>query len=150
MQYKHHILLAVFTFTTIFGFSQIILSNDYKCVFSEIPFRGSGLTNGKFTFYVDASSRDYPGEEDQKEFLLNFKKTKDNLYYDTGYGNESYYYRIVIPESFFVVSLTSTSNNELFKKYSTALLDQVRKVRNGQSETYFIRKNRVACVPKID
>ncbi len=136
-------LFCLLVHTNIYG--QVILDNNFKCIFSEIPSRGHGLTNGVITFFIDAKSRDLLTTEQEHEFLLNYRKTKDNLYYSTGKRGSLFYYEIVIPDSFFILQLTSTVNDTIFSKYSVALLNEVRKNRNSDYPIYFIRKNRKEC-----
>jgi len=142
---KKIIFSTFFLLHYFFSFSQVIVSNDFTCVYSEIPDRGHGLTNGKITFYIDAKSRDLYTKKMENDFLKIYKKTKDNLFYSTGFRDGIYFYEIVIPESLFVLTLSSTKNNTLFNKYSVELLASVRKNRYKESRIFFIRANKKNC-----
>lgn len=125
--------------------AQVILPNNYTCILSEVPGRGYGLTNGQFTFYIDAKSRDFNSSKNENDFLKRYIKTKDNLFYSTGKRSDLFFYEIVIPELFFVLSLTSTTKNNLFRSYSSQLLKAVRVNRNNDNRIFFIRQNKKEC-----
>lgn len=91
-------------------------------------------------------------EEESEDFakLNNYKKTKDKIYYKTGFKNNLFFYEIFLPESSKVILLTGDKETyELFCSYSTQLMAAVRKDRKYGSG-YFIRKNGIVCNPQID
>ena len=144
------LLIVVCLFKSTIGSTQVLLPNNFKCIFSEIPGRGYGLTNGTYTFYIDAKSRDLYNQKMEAEFLSKYSKTKDNLYYSTGFKDRVFFYEIVIPESMFVLTLTSDFNNSKFSEFSKQLLISVRKNRNSESRAYFVRKDNKDCIIKVD
>lgn len=125
-------------------FAQVLIPNDYDCVFSEVPYRGWGLTNYEITFYMEAIR-----EEEPEDYALGegYKKTKDGIFYKTGIEDDTYYYEIFVPESSTKISLTSNKKSySLFSKYSTQLMAAARKHRKKNSD-YFQRINGVTCTP---
>ena len=63
---KNYFILITFFFFSIILFStktlfaQVLLPNDYKCILSEIPFRGWGLENKNISFYQEAMREEEP------------------------------------------------------------------------------------------
>ena len=150
---KNYFILITFFFFSIILFStktlfaQVLLPNDYKCFFSEVIYRGSGLTNRNITFYQESMR-----EEDPEDYANgnNYKITKDKIYYKTGLVDEVYFYEIFLPESSTIISVKSNKEfYELFCAYSTQLMAAVRKHRKFGTD-YFKRKNGVVCTPKFD
>jgi hypothetical protein len=139
------LLLSILIFNYDKTNAQVIVPDDYQCLYSEIPGRGWGLTNGKITFYIDAKSRDLYTEEDEVKFLKKFTKTKDNLYYRNNMSNSNVYYEIVIPEFMFLISIASEKNNKEFQQYSVLLLNAVRNLRKDDSRIFFKRKTKKGC-----
>jgi len=140
-------LISTFQFTTNTLFAQILLLNDYKCILSEIPFRGWGLENKNIVFYQEAMREEEPAYYVKNN---NYKVTKDKIYYKTGLEGDTYFYEIFLPETSTRISLSSNKESyELFCAYSTQLMAAVRKHRKFGTD-YFKRKNGGICTPNID
>ena len=109
---------------------QIQLSNDYKWFGSEQRFRGSGLANSTYTFYLEAE------RGDEEDILSNWNKTTDNLFISTG----KYFYTIYIPEKHQLVTVRCKKVESKFSYYSSLLLKTVRENRYNK-KTFFEKQN---------
>jgi hypothetical protein len=129
---KSIILFILLLFSTA-AYSQIKLPSNFKLIEKEI-YIGNIYSDGIYTITIYPFAHD--GFELDDLIQMSVKKpihTKDDIYILSGEEDGIFYYRILLPQSLYQISLSSKVNDKKFSYYSKWLLNQVRDKRKKPS-----------------
>lgn len=132
-----NILLLIAILFSMTTYSQIKLPSNFKLIQKEIHV-GNIYSDGIYTISIYPFAHDGFELDDliQNTDKMSVKKpihTKDDIYIWTGEEDGIFYYRILLPQSLYQLSLSSKVNDEKFSYYSKWLLSQVRDKRKKPS-----------------
>jgi len=139
------ILIIIFLACSSISFTQILLPKGFKYIKSNDHYRSDYFTNGKIIFYYDVYGREVSNEQELKEYFesmqgFEFKKTKDGLYWGSGYSKGSERYFVLIPNLLEGVMVSSPRDDIEFSNYSKWLLKQVRlALKLGKSISFYCK-----------